>query len=70
MGTPGIGDDILFYVQFVEAGYQTYVEPCKKYANIVVNNDIWLTPGEEPKMVDITINYLRGKYEKQIEKIL
>jgi len=70
MGDPGIGDDILFYVQFVEAGYQNYVEPCKKYANIVVNNDIWLAPGEEPKMVDITVNYLRGKYEKQIEKIL
>lgn len=70
MGESGIGDDILFYVQFVEAGYQTYVEPCKKYANIVVNNDIWLAPGEEPKMVDITVNYLRGKYEKQIEKIL
>jgi len=70
MGKPGIGDDILFYVQFVENGYQNYVEPCKKYASIVVNNDIWLTPNEEPKMVDITVNYLKWKYEKQIEDIL
>lgn len=66
----GLGDTIKFYLEFVEKGYQNYVEKYKSFANIVVNNDTWVRKDEEPKMVDITVNYLRGKYEKQIEGIL
>lgn len=65
-----LGDTIKFYLEFVEKGYQEYVEKYKSLADLIVNNDAWAEKWEEPKMVDITVNYLRGKYEKQIEKIL
>ncbi len=66
----GLGDTIKFYVEYVEKGYQDYVEKYKSFADLVVNNDAWAEKWEEPKMVDITVNYLRGKYEKEIEKII
>ncbi len=62
MWEPGMGDDILFYITFVQAGYKKFVEPCKQYADLVVNNDEWVHADQEPKMVDITINYLKGKF--------
>lgn len=66
----GLWDTIKFYVEFVERGYQEYVEKYKTYADIVVNNDVWAEKWEEPKMVDISVNYLRGKYERAINAII
>lgn len=66
----GLGDTIKFYLEFVEKGYQEYVEKYKEFADLIVNNDAWAEKWEEPKMVDITVNYLKGKYEKAIEKII
>lgn len=67
----GLGDTIKFYTEYVERGYQDYVEKYKEYADLVVNNDVWIsqTPpweggqGGLPKMVDITVNYLKGKFD-------
>lgn len=66
----GLGDTIKFYIEYVEKWYQEYVEKYKDFADLIVNNDAWAAKWEEPKMVDITVNYLRGKYEKEIEKII
>lgn len=63
MGKAGMGDDILFYITFVQSGYHKYVESCKQYADIVVDNNEWIHEGQEPKMIDIAINYLRGKFD-------
>ncbi len=37
----GLGDTIKFYVEYVEKGYQDYVEKYKEFADLVVNNDAW-----------------------------
>ncbi len=37
----GLGDTIKFYVEYVEKGYQNYVEKYKEFADLVVNNDAW-----------------------------
>ena len=63
MGEPGMADDILFYITFVQAGYHRYVEPCVQYANLVVDNNEWIHADKQPKMVDIATNYLRGKFD-------
>lgn len=63
MGEPGMADDILFYITFVQAGYTKYVESAKSYADLVVDNNEWIHEGREPKMIDISINYLRGKFD-------
>ncbi len=63
MGEPGMADDILFYITFVQAGYHKYVEPCREFADLVVDNNEWIREWKEPKMVDIVINYLRGKFD-------
>lgn len=63
MGEPGMGDDILFYITFVQAGYAKYVESNKQYADLVVDNNEWIHEWQEPKMIDIAINYLRGKFD-------
>ena len=62
MGDPGMADDILFYITFVQSGYHKYVEPCKQFASLVVDNNEWIHEWVEPKMVDIAINYLKGKF--------
>lgn len=62
MGEPGMADDILFYITFVQAGYAKYVEPCKQFADLVVDNNEWMHPGQEPKMVDIALHYLKWKF--------
>lgn len=62
MGEPGMADDILFYITFVQAGYHKYVEPCEQYADLVVDNNEWIHADKQPKMVDIACNYLRGKF--------
>ena len=64
MGVPGMADDILFYITFVQAGYAKYVEPCKQFADLVVDNNEWIHKWQEPKMVDIAINYLKGKFNR------
>ncbi len=63
MGEPGMADDILFYITFVQAGYHQYVEPCEQYADLVVDNNEWIHADKQPKMVDIATNYLRGKFD-------
>ncbi len=63
IGEPGMADDILFYITFVQAGYHKYVEPCREFANLVVDNNEWIHEWKEPKMVDIAIHYLRGKFD-------
>ena len=63
MGEPGMADDILFYITFVQSGYHKYVESCKQYADLVVDNNEWIHEWAEPKMIDIAINYLRGKFD-------
>lgn len=63
MGEPGMADDILFYITFVQAGYHKYVEPCAHYADLVVDNNEWIHTDKQPKMVDIVTNYLRGKFD-------
>lgn len=70
MGEPGMADDILFYITFVQTGYRNYVEPCKQYADLVVSNDEWIKEWQEPKMVDIVINYLKGKFDFQEKSIV
>ncbi len=62
MGEPGMADDILFYITFVQAGYAKYVEPSKQFADLVVDNNEWISQDKEPKMVDIAVNYLKGKF--------
>lgn len=63
MGDPGMADDILFYITYVQAGYARYVETSKQYADLVVDNNEWIRKWVEPKMIDIAINYLRGKFD-------
>ena len=63
MGKPGMADDILFYITFVQAGYAKYVESCKQYADLVVDNNEWIHEWKEPKMIDIATHYLRGKFD-------
>lgn len=64
MGEPGMRDDIIFYVQYVQDGYAKYVEAYKQYANLIVDNNEWVPDGKEPKMVDIVINYLKGRFSE------
>jgi hypothetical protein len=47
----------------VQAGYTKYVESNKQYADLVVDNNEWIREWVEPKMTDIAINYLRGKFD-------
>ncbi|MBP7806176.1 hypothetical protein KA057_00680 [Candidatus Gracilibacteria bacterium] len=70
MGEPGMADDILFYITFVQSGYHKYVESCRQYADLVVDNNEWIHAGVEPKMIDIAINYLRGKFDFQKNSIV
>lgn len=69
-GEKGIADDILFYITFVQSGYRKYVEPSKQHANLVVDNNEWIHEWQEPKMVDIVINYLKGKFDFQKNSIV
>lgn len=70
MGEPWMADDILFYITFVQAGYAKYVETSKQYADLLVDNNEWIHEWVEPKMVDIVINYLKGKFDFQKNSIV
>ncbi len=69
MGDPGLADDVLFYIKYVQAGYEKYVEANQQFADLIVNNDKWIQWDELPKMVDITLNYLRGKFSIEAQSI-
>lgn len=55
-------DDILFYIHHVQKGFKDYVEPSRKKADLVVSNNEWVEDGEVPRMVDVAVNYLKGKF--------
>lgn len=42
MGDPGLADDVLFYIKYVQAGYEKYVEANQQFADLIVNNDKWI----------------------------
>ena len=65
MGQPGMWDDILFYVHHVRKGFNEFVLPSKQHADLVVNNDEWIENDDTPQMVDVAVNYLRGKFAVQ-----
>lgn len=62
MWHPGMWDDILFYIHHVQKGFKDYVEPSRKKADLVVSNNEWVEDGEVPRMVDVAVNYLKGKF--------
>lgn len=62
MGHPGMWDDILFYIHHVRKGFNEFVVPSKEYADLVVANNEWIEEGEMPRMVDVAINYLKGRF--------
>ena len=62
LGKDGMWDDMLFYVNYVQKGYQRYAEPFKSRAHLLVDNNHWAQKGETPKMVDIVTSYIRGKF--------
>jgi uridine kinase len=57
MGEAGYEDDIWYYLNFVKAGFDHYVLPCKKYADFIVDN----SSDTPDRMVSRTKEFLLNK---------